>query len=141
VEPDPDTLNADPNMRSRSQIKFVDGSGPKTLILLRSGFVVGNALFLFPGEEISAEELGGAQLHCSQSGVTDHFALDDRHALHLARRAVANLNRIKVKPLGLSPVARSNVRFPASRTKKFCQFSKTFMPKHTIVLDIFKVKI
>ncbi len=48
------------------------------------------------GEEISAEELGGAQLHCSQSGVTDHFALDDHHALHLARRAVANLNRLKV---------------------------------------------
>ena len=48
------------------------------------------------GEEISAEELGGAQLHCSQSGVTDHFALDVQHALHLARRAVANLNRVKV---------------------------------------------
>jgi hypothetical protein len=63
--------------------------------------LVDNTVLLLLGEEISAEELGGAQLHCSQSGVTDHFALDDRHALHLARRAVANLNRIKVKVLGL----------------------------------------
>ena len=48
------------------------------------------------GEEISAEELGGADLHCSQSGVTDHYALDDEHALHLARRVVTNLNYTKV---------------------------------------------
>merc|ERR1712037_1049875 len=43
----------------------------------------------------SAEELGGADLHCSKSGVTDHFALDDEHALHLARRVVTNLNYTK----------------------------------------------
>ena len=47
------------------------------------------------GEEISAEELGGADLHCSRSGVTDHYALDDEHALHLARRIVSNLNYTK----------------------------------------------
>merc|ERR1719464_650866 len=44
------------------------------------------------GEEISAEELGGADLHCGRSGVADHYALDDDHALHLARRVVKNLN-------------------------------------------------
>uniref|UniRef100_A0A8C4NHW8 Methylcrotonoyl-CoA carboxylase beta chain, mitochondrial n=1 Tax=Eptatretus burgeri TaxID=7764 RepID=A0A8C4NHW8_EPTBU len=44
------------------------------------------------GEEVSAEELGGADLHCSKSGVTDHYALDDEHALCLARRAIRNLN-------------------------------------------------
>jgi 3-methylcrotonyl-CoA carboxylase beta subunit len=47
------------------------------------------------GEEITAEALGGAELHCSKSGVTDHFATDDHHALHLARRAVGNLNLTK----------------------------------------------
>jgi len=47
------------------------------------------------GEEISAEELGGADLHCSRSGVTDHYALDDEHALHLARRVITNLNYTK----------------------------------------------
>ncbi|XP_020281316.1 methylcrotonoyl-CoA carboxylase beta chain, mitochondrial [Pseudomyrmex gracilis] len=45
------------------------------------------------GEEVSAEELGGAALHCRQSGVTDHFAIDDTHALHLARRIVKSLNQ------------------------------------------------
>uniref|UniRef100_A0A5S6QSP6 Probable methylcrotonoyl-CoA carboxylase beta chain, mitochondrial n=1 Tax=Trichuris muris TaxID=70415 RepID=A0A5S6QSP6_TRIMR len=45
------------------------------------------------GEQVSDEELGGAELHCKQSGVTDHYALDDEHALHLARLAISNLNR------------------------------------------------
>ena len=49
------------------------------------------------GEEISAEELGGADLHCARSGVTDHYAIDDDHALHLARRVVGNLNYTKVR--------------------------------------------
>merc|ERR1719348_2806251 len=47
------------------------------------------------GEDVSAEDLGGADLHCSTSGVTDHYAVDDAHALHLARRCVANLNYVK----------------------------------------------
>lgn len=41
---------------------------------------------------MSAEDLGGADLHCKTSGVTDHYALDDEHALYLARQVVANLN-------------------------------------------------
>lgn len=45
------------------------------------------------GEEVSAEDLGGAALHCRQSGVTDHYAIDDTHALHLTRQIVKNLNR------------------------------------------------
>lgn len=45
------------------------------------------------GEEVTSEELGGAQVHCSKSGVTDHFAEDDEHALEIARDIVANLNR------------------------------------------------
>ncbi|TMS03552.1 Methylcrotonoyl-CoA carboxylase beta chain, mitochondrial [Larimichthys crocea] len=44
------------------------------------------------GEEVSAEDLGGADLHCKKSGVTDHYALDDNHALHLARKVVRSLN-------------------------------------------------
>jgi 3-methylcrotonyl-CoA carboxylase beta subunit len=47
------------------------------------------------GEVVSAEDLGGADVHCRTSGVTDHYAQDDTHALHLARRVVANLNRPK----------------------------------------------
>ncbi|XP_078477017.1 methylcrotonoyl-CoA carboxylase beta chain, mitochondrial isoform X2 [Lampetra planeri] len=44
------------------------------------------------GEVVTAEDLGGADLHCSKSGVTDHYALDDHHALHLARKVVRSLN-------------------------------------------------
>ena len=56
------------------------------------------------GEKVSAEDLGGADLHCAQSGVTDHYALDDTHALHIARNVVSNLNRKKVLSLPFSNV-------------------------------------
>jgi 3-methylcrotonyl-CoA carboxylase beta subunit len=51
------------------------------------------------GEIVTAEELGGADVHTRLSGVADHFANNDHHALKLARRAVSRLNR--VKPAGL----------------------------------------
>ena len=44
------------------------------------------------GEEVSAEELGGGRLHSEVSGVTDYLAVDDAHALVIARRCIANLN-------------------------------------------------
>ena len=47
------------------------------------------------GEIVSAEELGGADVHCRTSGVTDHYANNDHHALELMRRAVGRLNRVK----------------------------------------------
>ncbi|HEY4316444.1 MAG TPA: carboxyl transferase domain-containing protein [Herbaspirillum sp.] len=47
------------------------------------------------GEIVSAEELGGGDVHTRLSGVADHLAQDDRHALQLARDIVANLNRRK----------------------------------------------
>ncbi len=45
------------------------------------------------GEEVTAEELGGADVHSRVSGVTDHYATSDEHALALGREIVANLNR------------------------------------------------
>jgi 3-methylcrotonyl-CoA carboxylase beta subunit len=44
------------------------------------------------GEVVTAEELGGADVHCKTSGVADHYAEDDAHALAIARRCIANLN-------------------------------------------------
>lgn len=44
------------------------------------------------GEVVTAEELGGADVHCKTSGVADHYAENDAHALAIARRCVANLN-------------------------------------------------
>ncbi len=50
------------------------------------------------GEVVSAEDLGGGRLHSSISGVTDHLAVDDSHAIVLARRSIANLNYPKEQP-------------------------------------------
>ena len=44
------------------------------------------------GEEVSAEELGGADVHCRTSGVSDHYAQNDEHAIQMARNVVENLN-------------------------------------------------
>lgn len=56
------------------------------------------------GEEVSAEDLGGGDVHTRLSGVADHLAANDMHALQLARNAVARLNRAKPAALALAPV-------------------------------------
>src|SRR3546814_18731906 len=53
------------------------------------------------GEVVDAETLGGADVHTSISGVADHYAENDAHALSLARDIVAHLNRTKQVPLAL----------------------------------------
>lgn len=57
------------------------------------------------GEEISAEALGGALVHCAHSGVADHLAEDDAHALAIARTLVRNLgvSNLGVSNLGVPP--------------------------------------
>jgi 3-methylcrotonyl-CoA carboxylase beta subunit len=50
------------------------------------------------GEEVSAEDLGGGDVHARASGVADHLAQDDEHALALGRQIVANLNRRRPTP-------------------------------------------
>jgi 3-methylcrotonyl-CoA carboxylase beta subunit len=63
------------------------------------------------GEVISAEDLGGADVHCKQSGVSDHYAENDAHALHLARLAVGHLNHLKTPT-----ISRINSREPFYNT-------------------------
>src|SRR2546421_4431521 len=55
------------------------------------------------GEEVTAEELGGADVHSRISGVTDHYALNDEHALAICRSIVTNLNRRKYIPWDIAP--------------------------------------
>jgi 3-methylcrotonyl-CoA carboxylase beta subunit len=57
------------------------------------------------GEVVSAEDLGGADVHSRVSGVTDHYALDDAHALGIARRIVGHLNRVKRPALDIAAPA------------------------------------
>jgi acetyl-CoA carboxylase carboxyltransferase component len=56
------------------------------------------------GEEVSAEDLGGADVHTRLSGVADYFAEDDEHALQLTRTIVGTLNTIKHLPADVAPV-------------------------------------
>jgi 3-methylcrotonyl-CoA carboxylase beta subunit len=55
------------------------------------------------GEIVSPEDLGGADVHSRTSGVTDHYALNDAHALSIARRIVGNLNRVKQPNIEIKP--------------------------------------
>jgi 3-methylcrotonyl-CoA carboxylase beta subunit len=58
------------------------------------------------GEDVSAEELGGADVHTRLSGVADHYAMDDEHALAICRRIIRNLNRHKAVSLDLQKSIR-----------------------------------
>jgi 3-methylcrotonyl-CoA carboxylase beta subunit len=74
---------------------YVPSMSDESIIVQNQGhvFLAGPPLVrAATGEEVSAEDLGGGQMHCSQSGVTDYLAVDDSHALVLARRCVSNLN-------------------------------------------------
>ena len=56
------------------------------------------------GEVVDAQELGGAHTHCELSGVTDHFAENDQHALEIARSIVKHLNKRQVVQMKVQPV-------------------------------------
>jgi 3-methylcrotonyl-CoA carboxylase beta subunit len=84
---------------------YVPAMSDETIIVKEQGtiFLGGPPLVkAATGEEVSAEDLGGGDLHARTSGVVDHLAVDDRHALQLARDAVANLNWRKSVPLDVT---------------------------------------
>ena len=64
------------------------------------------------GEVVTAEELGGGDVHSRQSGVTDHLAENDMHALGIAREIVSHLNRQKKSPVAMR--APLPPRYPAA---------------------------
>jgi 3-methylcrotonyl-CoA carboxylase beta subunit len=73
---------------------YVPAMSDETIIVRKSGtiFLGGPPLVkAATGETVSAEDLGGADVHARTSGVADHYAIDDAHALELARAAVATL--------------------------------------------------
>jgi acetyl-CoA carboxylase carboxyltransferase component len=74
---------------------YVPAMSDETVIVRGTGtiFIGGPPLVkAATGQEVSAEELGGADVHARQSGVADHYATSDEHALGIARRIVANLH-------------------------------------------------
>ncbi|MBX6375215.1 MAG: methylcrotonoyl-CoA carboxylase [Acetobacteraceae bacterium] len=83
---------------------YVPAMSDETVIVRNQGtiFLGGPPLVkAATGEVVTAEELGGADLHSRVSGVTDHYAENDAHALGIARRIVAGLNTVKRPPLAL----------------------------------------
>jgi 3-methylcrotonyl-CoA carboxylase beta subunit len=75
---------------------YVPAMSDETIIVKNQGtiFLGGPPLVkAATGEEVSAEDLGGGDVHTAVSGVADHLALDDEHAIALGRSIVANLNR------------------------------------------------
>ena len=77
---------------------YVPAMSDVTIIVREQGtiFLAGPPLVkAATGEEVTAEELGGGDVHTRLSGVADYLAEDDAHALALARQAVAGLNRVK----------------------------------------------
>ena len=83
---------------------YVPAMSDETIIVKEQGtiFLGGPPLVkAATGEVVDAEALGGAEVHTSISGVADHFAENDAHALNIARDLVGNLNRGKAMPLAL----------------------------------------
>jgi 3-methylcrotonyl-CoA carboxylase beta subunit len=85
---------------------YVPAMSDETIIVKGTGtiFLGGPPLVkAATGEEVTAEELGGADVHTRLSGVADYFADDDEHALHLARNVVGTLNTYKRLPADMTP--------------------------------------
>lgn len=77
---------------------YVPAMSDETIIVAKTGtiFLAGPPLVrAATGEVVTDQELGGADVHCRQSGVTDHYARDDREALRMCRAIVSDLNRPK----------------------------------------------
>jgi 3-methylcrotonyl-CoA carboxylase beta subunit len=83
---------------------YVPAMSDETIIVRGNGtiFLGGPPLVkAATGEDVTAEDLGGAEVHTRLSGVADHLAENDAHALAIARRIVANLNHIKAPNIAL----------------------------------------
>ncbi len=85
---------------------YVPAMADESIIVKEQGtiFLAGPPLVkAATGEVVSAEDLGGADVHCRTSGVTDHLAQDDAHALGIARNVVGSLNRVKDPQMAFRP--------------------------------------
>jgi acetyl-CoA carboxylase carboxyltransferase component len=84
---------------------YVPAMSDETIIVKGTGtiFIGGPPLVkAATGQEVTAEELGGADVHARRSGVADHYATNDEHALALVRSIIRNLHRRKEAPWDLA---------------------------------------
>jgi len=86
---------------------YLPAMSDETVIVRKQGtiFIGGPPLVkAATGEIVSAEDLGGADVHCRTSGVSDHYAQNDEHALQMARNIIENLPRERKHALDISAV-------------------------------------
>jgi 3-methylcrotonyl-CoA carboxylase beta subunit len=86
---------------------YVPAMADESIIVKEQGtiFLAGPPLVkAATGEEVSAEELGGADVHCKTSGVADHYAENDEHALSIARQCIERTNHQRPTRAILEPV-------------------------------------
>lgn len=86
---------------------YVPAMSDEAVIVRRQGtiFIGGPPLVkAATGVDVTDEELGGADVHCRISGVADHYALDDEHALEITRNIIACLDRPRKTDIGRVPV-------------------------------------
>ena len=85
---------------------YVPAMSDETIIVRGTGtiFIGGPPLVkAATGQDVTAEELGGADVHTRQSGVADHYAIDDEHALALVRQIVRHLGDKPASPWEVAP--------------------------------------
>lgn len=86
---------------------YVPAMADENIIVKKTGtiFLAGPALVqAATGEKVSAEDLGGAQMHCQTSGVADHLADNEAHAMEICRQLVSRFNTVKQTTLDIQPV-------------------------------------
>ncbi|KAJ5647458.1 methylcrotonoyl-CoA carboxylase beta chain [Penicillium lividum] len=119
---------------------YVPAMSDETIIVENQGtiFLAGPPLVkAATGEVVSAEDLGGGQLHSTISGVTDYLAVDDAHALILARRSVSNLNYPKTNaPLELGDVVKEPIYDPTELNGIVGVNLRRQIPAHEVIARI-----
>jgi acetyl-CoA carboxylase carboxyltransferase component len=115
---------------------YVPAMSDETIIVRGTGtiFIGGPPLVkAATGQEVSAEELGGADVHARRSGVADHYATSDEHALALARRVVANLGGRRPEPPWARATPEPPVVDPAGLYDLVPDDHRTQMPAREVI--------
>jgi len=114
---------------------YVPAMSDQTVIVKEQGtiFLGGPPLVkAATGETISAEELGGADLHCKKSGVADYYAQDDHDAIRITRQIVSNLGVTHQQPVELRS-ARAPLLDPEEIPGLIPSDSKKYFPMREII--------
>ncbi len=114
---------------------YVPAMSDETVIVRGTGtiFIGGPPLVkAATGQDVTAEELGGADVHTRRSGVADHYATSDEHALAIARRIVANRTRRRRRRGTSRPASRRRPIRPSSTASSPTTTARSSRPREVI---------